>query len=49
MAKIAKIEQEEPLDKKLWKAADKLLINIKGRQFRKIAENLSKIKFPINA
>ncbi|MET0648127.1 MAG: type I restriction-modification system subunit M N-terminal domain-containing protein, partial [Pyrinomonadaceae bacterium] len=36
MAKTAKAEQEESLEKKLWKAADKLRKNIDAAEYKHI-------------
>lgn len=37
MAKTVKAEPEEPLEKKLWKAADKLRKNIDAAEYKHIA------------
>ena len=36
MAKTPKTEQEEPLEKKLWKAADKLRKNMDAAEYKHI-------------
>jgi type I restriction enzyme M protein len=40
MAKTAKTEQEEPLEKKLWKAADKLRKNMDAAEYKHVALGL---------
>lgn len=45
MAKIAKIEQEEPLEKKLWKAADKLRKNMDAAEYKHVALGLIFLKY----
>ncbi len=45
MAKIAKAEQEEPLEKKLWKAADKLRKNMDAAEYKHVALGLIFLKY----
>lgn len=45
MAKIGKIEQEEPLEKKLWKAADKLRKNMDAAEYKHVALGLIFLKY----
>lgn len=45
MAKIAKTEQEEPLEKKLWKAADKLRKNMDAAEYKHVALGLIFLKY----
>ncbi len=45
MAKTAKIEQEEPLEKKLWKAADKLRKNMDAAEYKHVALGLIFLKY----
>jgi len=45
MAKTAKTEQEEPLEKKLWKAADKLRKNMDAAEYKHIALGLIFLKY----
>lgn len=45
MAKKAKIEQEEPLEKKLWKAADKLRKNMDASEYKHVALGLVFLKY----
>ena len=45
MAKIAKIEQEEPLEKKLWRAADKLRKNMDAAEYKHVALGLIFLKY----
>ena len=45
MAKKAKIEQEEPLEKKLWKAADKLRKNMDAAEYKHVALGLIFLKY----
>ncbi|MDQ3010705.1 MAG: type I restriction-modification system subunit M [Acidobacteriota bacterium] len=45
MPKTTKAEQEEPLEKKLWKAADKLRKNIDAAEYKHIALGLIFLKY----
>lgn len=45
MAKTSKAEQEEPLEKKLWKAADKLRKNIDAAEYKHIVLGLIFLKY----
>jgi type I restriction enzyme M protein len=45
MAKTAKPEQEEPLEKKLWKAADKLRKNMDAAEYKHIVLGLIFLKY----
>ena len=45
MAKKAKIEQEEPLEKKLWKAADKLRKNMDAAEYKHVVLGLIFLKY----
>lgn len=45
MAKKAKIEVEEPLEKKLWKAADKLRKNMDAAEYKHVALGLIFLKY----
>ena len=45
MAKTAKIEQEEPLEKNLWKAADKLRKNMDAAEYKHVALGLIFLKY----
>lgn len=45
MAKISKVEQEEPLEKKLWKSADKLRKNIDAAEYKHIVLGLIFLKY----
>ncbi len=45
MAKTAKTEQEEPLEKKLWKAADKLRKNMDAAEYKHVALGLIFLKY----
>jgi len=45
MAKAAKIEPEEPLKKKLWKAADKLRKNMDAAEYKHVALGLIFLKY----
>lgn len=45
MAKKTKIEQEEPLEKKLWKAADKLRKNMDAAEYKYVALGLIFLKY----
>ena len=45
MAKKAKTEQEEPLEKKLWKAADKLRKNMDAAEYKHVALGLIFLKY----
>lgn len=45
MAKSAKIEQEEPLEKKLWKAADKLRKNMDAAEYKHVVLGLIFLKY----
>jgi type I restriction enzyme M protein len=45
MAKQPKVEQEEPLEKKLWKAADKLRKNMDAAEYKHIALGLIFLKY----
>lgn len=45
MAKKAKIEVEEPLEKKLWKAADKLRKNMDAAEYKHVALGLTFLKY----
>ena len=45
MAKKTKIEQEEPLEKKLWKAADKLRKNMDAAEYKHVALGLIFLKY----
>lgn len=45
MAKTAKIEQEEPLEKKLWKAADKLRKNMDAAEYKHVVLGLIFLKY----
>lgn len=45
MAKNTKVEQEEPLEKKLWKAADKLRKNMDAAEYKHVALGLIFLKY----
>ncbi len=45
MAKTAKTEQEEPLEKKLWKAADKLRKNMDAAEYKHVVLGLIFLKY----
>jgi len=45
MAKQTKTEQEEPLEKKLWKAADKLRKNMDAAEYKHVALGLIFLKY----
>lgn len=45
MAKTKKIEQEEPLEKKLWKAADKLRKNMDAAEYKHVVLGLIFLKY----
>jgi len=45
MAKKAKVEAEEPLEKKLWKAADKLRKNMDAAEYKHVALGLIFLKY----
>ena len=45
MAKTLKIEQEEPLEKKLWKAADKLRKNMDAAEYKHVVLGLIFLKY----
>jgi type I restriction enzyme M protein len=45
MAKTAKTDQEEPLEKKLWKAADKLRKNMDAAEYKHVALGLIFLKY----
>ena len=45
MAKTANTEQEEPLEKKLWKAADKLRKNMDAAEYKHVALGLIFLKY----
>lgn len=45
MAKISNAEQEEPLEKKLWRAADKLRKNIDAAEYKHIVLGLIFLKY----
>ena len=45
MAKKAKTEQEEPLEKKLWKAADKLRKNMDAAEYKHVVLGLIFLKY----
>jgi type I restriction enzyme M protein len=45
MGKKVKIEQEEPLEKKLWKAADKLRKNMDAAEYKHVALGLIFLKY----
>lgn len=45
MAKKTKIEQEEPLEKKLWKAADKLRKNMDAAEYKHVVLGLIFLKY----
>ncbi len=45
MAKTAKTEQEEPLEKKLWKTADKLRKNMDAAEYKHVALGLIFLKY----
>jgi type I restriction enzyme M protein len=45
MAKTAKIAQEEPLEKKLWKAADKLRKNMDAAEYKHVVLGLIFLKY----
>ena len=45
MAKTSKAEQEEPLEKKLWKAADKLRKNMDAAEYKHIVLGLIFLKY----
>jgi type I restriction enzyme M protein len=45
MAKAKKTEQEEPLEKKLWKAADKLRKNMDAAEYKHVALGLIFLKY----
>ncbi|HMG13834.1 MAG TPA: type I restriction-modification system subunit M N-terminal domain-containing protein [Saprospiraceae bacterium] len=45
MAKSTKADQEEPLEKKLWKAADKLRKNMDAAEYKHVALGLIFLKY----
>jgi type I restriction enzyme M protein len=45
MAKIKNVEQEEPLQKKLWKAADKLRNNMDAAEYKHVVLGLIFLKY----
>lgn len=45
MAKVKKTEQEEPLEKKLWKAADKLRKNMDAAEYKHVVLGLIFLKY----
>ena len=45
MAKVRKIEQEVPIEKKLWKAADKLRKNMEAAEYRHVVQGLIFLKY----
>src|SRR5258706_16411692 len=45
MAKTPKAEQEEPLEKKLWKAADKLRKNMDAAEYKHVVLGLIFLKY----
>jgi len=45
MAKTAKTEQEEPLEKKLWKAVDKLRKKMDAAEYKHVALGLIFLKY----
>ena len=45
MAKTTKTEQEEPLEKKLWKAADKLRKNMDAAEYKHVVLGLIFLKY----
>lgn len=45
MARTTKPEQEEPLEKKLWKTADKLRKNIDAAEYKHIVLGLIFLKY----
>ena len=45
MAKTKKVEQEEPLEKKLWKAADKLRKNMDAAEYKHVVLGLIFLKY----
>ena len=45
MAKKVKVEQEEPLEKKLWKAADKLRKNMDAAEYKHVVVGLIFLKY----
>ena len=45
MAKVAKQEKEEPLEKKLWKAADKLRKNMDAAEYKHVVLGLIFLKY----
>jgi len=45
MAKVKKIEQEEPLEKKLWKTADKLRKNMDAAEYKHVVLGLIFLKY----
>jgi|GEM_PF-55340 len=45
MAKTRKVEQEEPLEKKLWKAADKLRKNMDAAEYKHVVLGLIFLKY----
>ena len=45
MAKTKKVEQEEGLEKKLWKAADKLRKNMDAAEYKHVALGLIFLKY----
>lgn len=45
MAKAKKVEVEEPLEKKLWKAADKLRKNMDAAEYKHVALGLIFLKY----
>ena len=45
MTKQTKTEQEEPLEKKLWKAADKLRKNMDAAEYKHVALGLIFLKY----
>jgi len=45
MTKTKKVEQEEPLEKKLWKAADKLRKNMDAAEYKHVALGLIFLKY----
>ncbi|GAC1597542.1 MAG: hypothetical protein NVS3B19_19800 [Ginsengibacter sp.] len=45
MAKTKKVEQEEPLEKKLWKTADKLRKNMDAAEYKHVVLGLIFLKY----
>ncbi len=45
MAKAKKTDQQEPIEKQLWKAADKLRKNIDAAEYKHIALGLIFLKY----